>query len=136
VSQDNPWNLTQIERRAIQALTQTGSTKAAARLLAVDGLQISQALVRIRKRMGVANTILAVLAWDKWVCSTGRCDGMGAQQDRDQAAGQAHGVGAGAGVGAGKGEVEMTAFYKQEQPLAQPTRAKAAIKKEVNQGAS
>ena len=79
MSQDNPWNLTQIERRAIAALTQTGSTKAAARLLAVDGLQISQALVRIRKRMGVANTILAVLAWDKHARGAGRCSGAVAE---------------------------------------------------------
>jgi DNA-binding NarL/FixJ family response regulator len=61
----NPWNLTPQQVRVLDALSETGNTKATARALDLTIRAVEEHLYHLYKRMGVKNRLLAVLAWDR-----------------------------------------------------------------------
>lgn len=63
----NPWGLTGREQEVIGAVSAQGSSKLAARQLGLSHRTVEIYLSNIRKKMGLAHTLLVALAWDRYV---------------------------------------------------------------------
>ncbi len=66
----NPWNLTPQQCSTLFALAALGSTKLAARELAVAPKTIEQHVREAKRKMGIEHRVTAIVAWDRW--KTGR----------------------------------------------------------------
>jgi len=62
----NPWNLTPGQARALDAICEHGSFKAAAHELGVSECTIEAHSSNVKKRMGARTLISMVLTWDRW----------------------------------------------------------------------
>lgn len=64
---DNPWGVTAAEAIAIEAVSEWGSYKAAARRLGKSARTIENQTSMAAKRMGVRSGFVVVaLKWDRW----------------------------------------------------------------------
>jgi len=63
----NPWDLSEKQVLAIEAVTRVGSTKAAARVMKVDHKTVENHLQKVREKMDAANTLVAAVQWDRFV---------------------------------------------------------------------
>lgn len=67
----NPWDLNAYQVAAITALVQAGSGIEAGELLGLTDKAIEAHIRTIKKKMGVANRLLAVLEWDRFIRTQG-----------------------------------------------------------------
>lgn len=62
----NPWGLTNRECDTIEAVALVGSDKLAARNMGVAPRTVEIYMHSVRKKMGLPNRVLVVLAWDRF----------------------------------------------------------------------
>lgn len=62
----NPWGVTKQQARVLDAIVETGCHKLASRKLALSAKTIEVHSRKAKERMGHANRVLVLLAWDRW----------------------------------------------------------------------
>jgi DNA-binding CsgD family transcriptional regulator len=62
----NPWNLSAHQEAAIAAMARTGCQKKTADELGISSRSVEGHMQRARDKIGVRNTMLAVLEWDRF----------------------------------------------------------------------
>lgn len=62
----NPWGLSAVEESALRAIVEHGQHGGAAESIGISERTLEFHLGTARKKMGAANRVLAILAWDRY----------------------------------------------------------------------
>lgn len=62
----NPWNLSDLQCKVLDALVEHGSEKVAAGAIDVHRNAITGGIRAVKEKMGVSHRVQAILEWDRW----------------------------------------------------------------------